>query len=671
MLSRREFLCGVSAVAWERSNSPAGAQSPAAVTRELWLTWLVALTSMQAQVIRREWYLDRLSIAPPATEDEIRQVELKHGVTIPAQLRDVLRLYSAGVQFGWSIPALHRPFKALNLPGAGGLPIIGGLRSGLWNLRHIDETAIDHFRSMRENFTESRDGEDPEKREMWDNQFPFAMVGAKAKDDALTIDMSVRDGPQPIRYFSSEREGIHGRAVAPDFVSFLTAYTRLGCAGSDQDDWFRFIDPNGDLRYLNPDGEGGRRWLAWLARDPKRRDPDEPPRPVAAKTKVDFNLLDAARDGSSWGIEAALAAGAVPDCVDGNQPNRQGNHEITYETALTLAVRRRDLAMAQRLLDAGAEINTRLLSLSVACRYGAPDVMQWLIAHGARVDGWKGDLEWPLLVLLTYGSKDRPGGDASTIPMLETLLAAGADPNARWQGQKTMLMWTRPEVIKVLLEHGADPNLSDVFGDTALHQAKSAEAVRLLVAHGADPNALSQLASWPYRPDPSRRRTPYQAHLKSTTIVVYKEPLEGILDALAASGADPRKRDGLGRSSLWYCQTAAQASRLIELGFDPRERATDDATLLHNLVEWANSGAIHGDGMVALFKYYQGLGLDINAGTSHGDTALHLAADFCNEAVIALLLNLGADKTIRDKEGRLPADRAPRWCKKGLDLLRG
>jgi ankyrin repeat protein len=667
MLSRRAFLCGVSAAAWERSNAPAGAQSPTAVTRELWLSWLVALATMQACVIRHEWYLDGLKIAPPATEDEIRQVELKHSVSIPPQLRDVLRLYSAGVQFGWSIPALYRPFKALDLPGAGGLPIIGDLRSGLWNLRHIDGTAIDNFRSMRENFAKSSDGGEPNKREMWDNQFPFAKVGRK--DDALTIDMSLSEGPQPIRYFSSEREGIHGRGIAPDFVSFLTAYTRLGCAGDGQDDWFRFIDPNGDLRYLNPDGEGARRWSAWLARDPKQRDPDEPPRPVAAKTKADFNLLDAARDGSFWGVEAALAAGGVIDCVDGNQPNRQGNHEITYETALTLAVRRRDLAMAQRLLDAGAEINTRLLSLSVASRYGTVDVMQWLIAHGARANGWKGDLEWPLVVLLGYWSKDRPGGDASTIPMLETLLAAGADPNARWYGQKTILMWTRPEVIEVLLEHGADPNLYDIFGDTALHQVKSAEAVRLLVAHGADPNAMSQLAGWPNRPDPSARRTPYQALLKSTTTVVYGEPLEAILDALAASGADPRKRDGVGRSSLWYCQTVAQAGRLVELGLDPRERATDGATLLHNIVKWANSGAIHGDGMVALLKYYQGLGLDINAATSHGDTALHLAADRCNEAVIALLLNQGADKTIRDKEGRRPADRAPRSCRKGLDLL--
>src|ERR1700723_877413 len=135
--------------------------------------------------------------------------------------------------------------------------------------------------------------------------------------------------------------------------------------------------------------------------------------------------------------------------------------------------------------------------------------MQWLIAHGARVDGWKGDFEWPLIVLLTYSSKDRPGGDASTIPMLEALLGAGADPNSRGQGQKTMLMGTRPEGTKVLLEHGADPNLADIFGDTALHQAKSAEAVCLLVAHGADPNALSQLASWPYRRGPSSRRPPF------------------------------------------------------------------------------------------------------------------------------------------------------------------
>jgi SMI1/KNR4 family protein SUKH-1 len=302
--------------------------------------WLGELLTMQAHARRRGWDLVQLEIDPPATEAEIRGVEIRHGLTMPAQLREVLLQISAQVHFGWSIPSLLHPLEGLNLPTS------GGLHDSLWSLDHIDQKAIVSFNGLRDHLANLGDGEEPNTPEMWNNQFPFAAVG---EGDVLTIDMSLAKGPQPVRYFSSEREGLHHHVIAPDFFSFITAYTRLGCAGRDHDDWFRFIaQDDGDLRYLDPDSEGGRRWRAWLARDPHRREPDEPPEPVPAKTRSDFNLLDAAHDGSSWGIEAALAAGAVLDCVDGNQPNREGRYGITYETALVYAVRRGDLGLIER-----------------------------------------------------------------------------------------------------------------------------------------------------------------------------------------------------------------------------------------------------------------------------------------------------------------------------------
>lgn len=48
-----------------------------------------------------------------------------------------------------------------------------------------------------------------------------------------------------------------------------------------------------------------------------------------------------------------------------------------------------------------------------------------------------------------------------------------------------------PEIVKMMLEHGADPNAADQFGQTALHYAvwsDNPQVSILLLQHGADPN---------------------------------------------------------------------------------------------------------------------------------------------------------------------------------------
>src|SRR5437667_8842832 len=252
MLSRRDVLWGLGGFSWISSaRLVAAAQTRVTMTPQLWVAWLGELRTMRSHVLRRGWDLELLEIDPQATEAELRRVEVKHGLTMPAQLREVL-LQSAHVHFGWSIPALLHPLEGLNLPTS------GGLRDNLWSLEHIDRYAIGTFNSLRKYLANRGDGEEPNAPEMWDNQFPFATVG---EGDALTIDMSQPNGPQPVRYFSTDREGLHHHAIAPDFFSFITAYTRLGCAGRGHDDWFRFIaKDDDDLRYLDPDSEGSRRW---------------------------------------------------------------------------------------------------------------------------------------------------------------------------------------------------------------------------------------------------------------------------------------------------------------------------------------------------------------------------------------------------------------------------
>lgn len=644
MLSRRLFMSGLGgALAFAPVSGLAAGGS---LTDERWWAWLDALRATQSQVRRRGWTLVQLSVDPPAADVDLARVEREHGVAFPAQLRELLTGRSARVGFGWAIPVVLRPLPGLDLPTS------GGLGDELWSLGHIADEALEAFAALKRDASTQPDGEQPNRPEMWDHQFPLAKLD---DGDMLTIDVSSPQAPQPVRYFSGDLEGLHDRIIAPDLFGFIDAYVGLGCAGGDQDDWFRFVDDRDGRALLDPAGAGGSRWRAWLGRDPGVRASDEPPPAVAAKTRADFNLLAAARDGSRWGIDAALAAGAVPDCVWGTAPDPGGLYDV-YDTALILALRHRDLDAVQTLLGAGAPIDTRLLSVSEAIRTGTVEIVRWLLDRGARADGWTGERLWPLHVLLTLPSEDRQSGDGATIPILEALLAAGAAPDARWDGGRTMLMWCGAGPIRVLLEHGADPKLYDDDGDTALHLARSAEAVRLLAGHGGDVNALTRS---PVRASGSVRapsRTPYQSKLEFTA---EGDDRAAILAALVAAGADPLRRDGAGRSSLWYCRTVADARGLMALGLDPRERDAGGATLLFEIVRWFGEVFAQDTDAVALIAFYLGDGVEIDAADRDGTTILHLVAQRGGTDEVAFLLRHGADRSLRDGRGRRPVDLVP------------
>lgn len=60
---------------------------------------------------------------------------------------------------------------------------------------------------------------------------------------------------------------------------------------------------------------------------------------------------------------------------------------------------------------------------------------------------------------------------------------------------------------------------------------------------------------------------------------------------------------------------------------------------------------------VALIGHVVDHGLDINAGDGAGQTVLHLIAraEYGGDDDVALMLQLGADKSVKDNEGRRPS----------------
>ena len=90
-------------------------------------------------------------------------------------------------------------------------------------------------------------------------------------------------------------------------------------------------------------------------------------------------------------------------------------------------------------------------------------VAKWMIENGSDVhQGGDG----PLM---------RAALDGDRIPMMELLVAHGADLNAKWHGTYPIIFAAcetlEPGPLQWLLEHGADPNRTNAGKDTALDYA--------------------------------------------------------------------------------------------------------------------------------------------------------------------------------------------------------
>jgi hypothetical protein len=109
------------------------------MTSEVWQEWQKSWRWMEALANKHGWEVTPLKIDPPSSEAQIVALELKHGLKVPAQLRELLTGYSARVQFGWSIPSHLWPLRSERIA------MSGGLRNTVWDIAHIDGYAIDNF----------------------------------------------------------------------------------------------------------------------------------------------------------------------------------------------------------------------------------------------------------------------------------------------------------------------------------------------------------------------------------------------------------------------------------------------------------------------------------------------------------------------------------------------
>ena len=126
---------------------------------------------------------------------------------------------------------------------------------------------------------------------------------------------------------------------------------------------------------------------------------------------------------------------------------------------------------------------------------------------------------------------------------------------------------------------------------------------------------------------------------------------EACLKSLVNAGAEVNSKDDNGNTPLFWAASRgvlANAQILLQANGDKAAVNNNGDTLLHRSAS---------NGHVMMVKFWVNkCELDVNAQNSIGDTPLHVAVKAGLAQIVNMLLELGADKSIKNKEGMIAAE---------------
>ena len=350
---------------------------------------------------------------------------------------------------------------------------------------------------------------------------------------------------------------------------------------------------------------------------------------VAATASSDLRLVEAVKN-----RDAARAQALLTERVDPNVRQPDG------ATALHWAAHWDDLATVELLIHAGAEVDTAndygVTPLAVACQNGSTasaKIVETLLQAGANPDA---ELPSGETVLMTASF-------AGSVDAVQSLLARGADVNATETIKaQTALMWAvsegHREVVRALLDHGADVNAPSTGQFTPLLFAARGgdiELARMLLAAGADVSAQGADGSTPL------------------LIATFRRHVD-LAKALLDGGADPNA-DGLGYTALHWAAGKSESSGTVPyaqadsewaaaIGIPPEKGQLDlmQALLTHGADPNARSARRGGD-----------LGAYAKSDPFSGSQATPFwrAAQAADVAAMRLLIAYGADPLLHTEDG--------------------
>lgn len=348
----------------------------------------------------------------------------------------------------------------------------------------------------------------------------------------------------------------------------------------------------------------------------------------------DTALHRAAEVGDLEMMEELIAAGAAVDAAraDGHRP---------VHCALHRGRKPRDQALeaARLLLKRGAEY-----TIYLAAEFGDAEFVRAALQRD-RSQANHADAQWwrPITAAARRGDFE----------MVKLLLDHGADPNLPEGGAPVgQALWLavyldQPEMVKLLLDHGANPNTSpESSGSAVMHARRSPAVLALLLQYGAkeEPRQFEEID----RLIEERRLDELEKRLRETGLLGRQGEAswgEGILGGPANRGdlelievlmrCGARVPDVTKWGRYYYFKHADVARYLLEHGMNPNHRSWQEVTILHDM---AHEGSVE----KARLLLDHGAEADAIDG-EYRSTPLGFASRWNRREVALLLIERGAD----------------------------
>ena len=351
---------------------------------------------------------------------------------------------------------------------------------------------------------------------------------------------------------------------------------------------------------------------------------------ILLDTGTDLNIVDDFKDSS---LHAAVYGHCNPKTVQKlidhgarvNAVNKDG------ATPLLLACSRAQMESVRLLLKANADLDITYAD-GDSCLHAAiagdcsKETVQEIIDYGADVNGVNKRGRTALLFSCFYRQMDS----------VKVLLAAGADPTIADEEGFTCLYAAvdgrcNTETLQALIDHGAHVDAKRKDGTNALMCAcrtGQSEIVKFLLEAGADVNITNANGS------------------TSLHVAIIGDCSNETLEKIVQQGAAVNAMGNRGKTALIHaCESAKTESvkLLLKKGADPNISDDKGYTSLHAVV----SGRCTDNALEDLITH----GAYLDAQNKSGKTALWLACSDKKENSIKILLTAGSNPNIADNNG--------------------
>ncbi len=314
-------------------------------------------------------------------------------------------------------------------------------------------------------------------------------------------------------------------------------------------------------------------------------------------------------------------------------------------------------AVVNELIKAGADPNAKSKYEYTALRSARKtDVLLALLRHGAdpnpRESPWSERRTGEAVLALIKAGTKIPSDVSYRSPLYDAVLdergvralaSAGASVNAVWNGATPLMsavrapnlsLDARHAIVAALGDLGADPNVADRFGRTALDTASDIRLIRALRKLGA--RVRIECSEW---------RSMNQRQLSQNDGGTFLNKLARVtaedVKHCVQAGIDPNAslKTEFGSTTTTPLHTVLDeeaAAALINLGANPSARDKAGRTPFHI-----------GNHILLLIA----AGAEVNARDDSGQTPLHYAAERASPEDVQALLAAGADANALDVNG--------------------